>query len=89
LAIERPGVAGDAAPQTGQQAGGHDTERARIGMRGAHERAEELILAVLATRAQHTAQVAVREPGQGRFPPGPNVPLRQRRRRALERCFQV
>ena len=58
LAIERRRVAGDAAPQTGQQAGGHDTERAWIGMGGADERAEELILAVLATRAQHTAQVA-------------------------------
>jgi hypothetical protein len=89
LAIERPGVAGDAAPQTGQQAGGHDTERARIGMRGAHERAEELILAVLATRAQHSAQVAVREPGEGRFPPDPGVPLGPRRRGALERGLQV
>jgi hypothetical protein len=89
LAIERRRVTGDAMSQTRQQAGGHDTERARVGMGRADERAEELILAVPRTRTERTAQVPICEPGEGRFPPDPGVPLGPRRRGALERGLQV
>jgi hypothetical protein len=55
----------------------------------ADERAEELVLAVLAARAQHTAKVAIREPDQGRLPPSPGVPMGPRRRHLLKRGLQV